>query len=125
MKLSDFAYLADENVHGMVVSALRKTLSIHSVAEAGLAGSSDAEVLGYAYSSHLVVLTHDPDFGTLVIAQGQPVFGILLVRPGSIDHRQTTKNIVAAMAIESDIWAPFVAVIDQRQTGIRLRVRAL
>ena len=85
MRLAQFKLLTDENVNRVVVTLLRQRgFDVLDVAEEGLLGASDVELLRRAVSEDRVVVTHDRDFGTLAILRGEPVVGIVYVRPGHI-----------------------------------------
>jgi predicted nuclease of predicted toxin-antitoxin system len=78
VKLADCQFLADENIHGEVVAALRaEGRNVVSVGEAALVGQDDASVPRLATEQNRVVLTHDSDFGRLVVADGVPYIGIV------------------------------------------------
>jgi predicted nuclease of predicted toxin-antitoxin system len=60
-----------------------------------LAGQTDPQILRYAQAVGRVVLTHDSDFGWVVIAQDQTIFGIIYLRPGHIKPDFTIETIRA------------------------------
>ena len=65
------------------------------------------------------VLTHDPDFGRLAIAEGQPYLGILLLRPGGDPPAVVIRGLRALLTKEVD-WSLPVIAVDRK--GL-LRVR--
>ena len=67
----EFPLLADENIDPDVIAFLRQCgKDVQSIAEEGLFGLSDLAVLRRAHEAGRAVLTHDSDFGSLVIVQG-------------------------------------------------------
>ena len=76
MKISDYGWLTDENVHPDVVAYLRsKGLDVLDVKEQGWHGRSDNELLDEAYRRGRLILTHDGDFGTLAFGSA-PVISV-------------------------------------------------
>ena len=59
MKLSQLAFLADENIHPDVVEYLRKSgLDVATAQDEGLSGLNDIELMRGAFRANRVVLTH-------------------------------------------------------------------
>jgi predicted nuclease of predicted toxin-antitoxin system len=78
VKLREFGLLTDENIDPAVVSHLRTIgFDVLDVCESGLQGSSDVDLLRRAVGERRVVVTHDADFGTLAILQGEPIVGLV------------------------------------------------
>ena len=126
MKPLDFPLLADENIHPDVTSYLRQQESdVRSVAEESLFGSSDRAVLRAAYAEGRVVLTHDSDFGTLVITQDEPFIGIIYLRPGHIRAEFTIQTLRTIDGQPLDVRPPFIIVAEQRAQAVQIRTRQL
>ena len=126
MKPLDFPLLADENIHPDVISYLRQQeCDVRSIVEEGRFGSSDRSVLRKAYAEGRVVLTHDSDFGTLVITQDEPFIGIIYLRPGHIRAEFTVQTLRAIDAQPLDVQPPFIIVAEQRDGTVRIRTRQL
>ena len=126
MKPLDFPLLADENIHPDVISYLRQQeCDVRSIAEEELLGSSDRSVLRAAYADGRVVLTHDSDFGTLVIAQDEPFIGIIYLRPGHIRAKFTIQTLQTIDAQPLDVQPPFIIVAEQRGQAVQIRTRQL
>lgn len=122
----DFPSLADENVHPDVVLFLRQQgHDIRSVAEEALFGQRDLALLRLAYADGRVVLTHDSDFGTLVITQDEPFIGIVYLRPGHIRPEFTTSTLQTVAAQSLDVQPPFIVVAEQRERKVQIRTRQL
>ncbi len=126
MKLDRFKLLADENIHRDVVRFLRdRGFDVLDVAEEGMLGTTDVDLLRRAVLEDRVVMTHDRDFGTLAILTGEPIVGIVYLRPGHIAPRFTIETIEATMREEYDLSPPFILVIRRRDGQVRIRVRRL
>ncbi len=124
MKLSDFALLTDENLEVEVVAFLRPSgFDVLDVCETGLQGSTDVDLLRRATRENRVVVTHDSDFGTLAILQGEPIIGILFMRPGHIDPQFSIETLKSLLASNPDISPPFVVVAKRSENLVTVRVR--
>jgi len=125
MKPLDFPLLADENIHPGVIEALRAAGGdLRSILTEGLAGKEDREILRHAHARGCVVLTHDSDFGTLAIREGEPYTGIIYVRPGHIAPKFVLEILEAVRTIPVDSNPPFVIVAERREQHVRVRVRS-
>ena len=126
MKLAEHKLLADENLHSDVVAELRsRGFDVLSVYEEGLRGATDAELLQLAFRENRVVVTHDSDFGTLAILAGEPVVGILYLRPGHIDPRFTIETYNAVLQKDLDLTSPFIIVAHRKGSQVKVRLREL
>lgn len=126
MNLRRFRFLADENIHTDVVSFLRGLgCDVREVRERGLLGRDDISLLREAMQDNRVVLTHDSDFGALAVAAGEPIVGILYLRPGHIRSLFTIESLRALLGQEHEVKSPFLIVVDRRGSAVRIRVREL
>jgi len=113
--------LADENVPGPVVTALRAAGHDVLWAKEDTPGASDLEVLSQADRDGRLVVTLDKDFGELAVHRGLAASsGVVLLRlrgasPGADDARA-----VGALTSRDD-WAGHFAVV----TDDRVRLRRL
>jgi predicted nuclease of predicted toxin-antitoxin system len=125
MKPLDFPLLADENIHPEVIGALRADGGdLRSILTEGLAGKEDREILRHAHLRGWVVLTHDSDFCTLAIREGEPYTGIIYVRPGHIAPQFVLEILEAVRSLPVESTPPFVIVAERREQNIRVRVRS-
>lgn len=125
MKALDFPLLADENILPEVIAFLRSIgLDVKSVAEQGLFGLPDTEVLKQALESGRVVLTHDSDFGGMAVF-GAKFIGIVYLRPGHIQAEFTVKTIEAIRDNAPDVTPPFILVAERTSDVVKIRVRQL
>jgi len=126
VKLRDFGMLTDENVDPDVVVELRsRGFDVGDVCENGWQGRTDAELLRQAVAEGRIVVTHDSDFGTLAILGGEPVVGILYLRPGHIDPQFTIDTIDTLLQADPEVDPPFVLVARRSGTTVSIRVRHL
>ncbi len=126
MKLREFGLLTDENIEVEVVKWLRQAgFDVYDVCEQGLRGVSDQQLLQTAVTANRVVVTHDADFGTLAILQGEPVIGILYLRPGHIDPQFTINTIQVVLNMDPELSLPFILVARQSANGVTVRVRQI
>ncbi len=118
--------LADENIHPQVVDALRRRgADVLDVKESGWIGSTDLEILRKASTENRVVLTHDSDFGKLAITTGEPMFGIIYLRPGHIKPTFTLETLEVLFAELTEVTPPFIAVAERLEQRVRIRYRSL
>lgn len=126
MKLFEFPFLADENIHPSVIASLQgQMIDVVSVSEADLLGESDETLLQFAFDSGRVVLTHDSDFGMLTLAQKKPIIGILYLRPGHIRPAFTIELLNSLSGQSLEVESPFIVVGTRNANKVRIRVRHL
>jgi predicted nuclease of predicted toxin-antitoxin system len=126
MKLLNYAFLTDENINPIIVQSLRERgCDVFDVVEQRLNGNSDVFLLTLATHQNRVVLTHDSDFGTLVIAEGKPFIGIVYLKPGHILPEFTLQSLEAVFNEIDFIENPFIIVAKHNGTTTRVRVRQL
>ena len=111
--------LADENVPGPAVTALREyghdVVWMHEEA----LGTPDPEVLARAQLERRVVVTFDKDFGELAFRLGAAAaFGVVLFRISAESPESVARAAVGAFAERTDWSGTFVVVEDGR---IRIR----
>lgn len=121
----EWRYLADENIDPAVVESLRKECDVASVAERGLFGRTDSEILSISLAEQRVVLTHDSDFGRLAIRRQEPIHGIVYLRPGHAGTRWVVEVVQTLLASGLDLRIPFLVVAERREGRVRLRSRQL
>jgi predicted nuclease of predicted toxin-antitoxin system len=124
VRLLDFAFLADENIHPEVVAYLRaQGIDVVCVSETNMAAADDADLLHLAVSENRVVLTHDRDFGTLAVARQEPLVGVIYLRPGHIQAQFTIESVRALLAAKLDLQPPFLLVARRRGSTVSIRLR--
>jgi predicted nuclease of predicted toxin-antitoxin system len=124
MKLINYAFLTDENINPIIVQSLRQRgCDVFDVKEQRLQGNTDTFLLSLATEQNRVVLTHDSDFGTLVIAEGKPFMGIVYLKPGHILPQFTLQSLDAVFDEIDFIENPFIIVAKNNGITTRVRVR--
>ncbi len=124
MRALDHPLLADENIHPDVVGALRRQgKDVRSVAQEGLQGKADREILSRAHAGGRVVLTHDGDFGSLAVRDGEPYTGIIYVRPGHASPDFVVRLLASVEEIDVMAEPPFLLVAEHRLGIVRVRIR--
>lgn len=104
--------LADENMPGDAVTALRERE--HDVAwmRADAPGSSDVQVIGRAQAENRMLVTFDKDFGELAFRSRLPASGgIVLFRISASSSVHIAHVVVAALESRAD-WADHFAVVE-------------
>jgi hypothetical protein len=72
-----------------------------------------------------VIVTHDSDFGTLAVHAGEPIVGLLFLRPGHIDPAFTIETIKAILEHDFDVTPPFLLVARRSGLNVTIRYRPL
>jgi predicted nuclease of predicted toxin-antitoxin system len=78
-------------------------------------------LLSIAVSEKRVVVTHDSDFGALVVGQSQAVIGILYLRPRHINSQFTIESL--QVLLNQSLESPPSFIIVVRRTGIDVAIR--
>lgn len=126
MNLRSFGILVDENVHRDVVAYLRDAgHDVRTVADLGLIGHADIEIIRVSVSQNRIVLTHDSDFGTLAVASEESVVGLVYVRPGHILPSFTVQTLQTLFSQNLEVRPPFLIVAERRGSSVKIRVRQL
>lgn len=112
--------VADMDIAAPVVQFLRSQgVDVVSAREAGWGTLTDSQILAQAYAMERFVLTHDADFGTLAVHRGEPITGILYLRPGGRPPAQVIADVQALLEAHIDWSPPIIAVY--RSGRLRLR----
>ena len=90
-----------------------------------MTGADDLTVLRLANAQQRVIVTHDSDFGTLAIARGEPIIGIVHLRPGHISPRFTFETLMELLDRDFDLTPPFIIMAEHGGGKVRIRVRLL
>lgn len=126
MNLRDFGLLTDENLDPAVVQWLMDIgFDVIDVCRSGLQGVADAELLRRAAAERRLIVSHDADFGTLAILQGEPVVGIIYLRPGHIDSQFTISTLSSLLALDPDLTPPFILVARRSGDQVTIRLRGI
>jgi predicted nuclease of predicted toxin-antitoxin system len=112
-------FLADENMPGPAVAALRA--SGHDVLwiRESTPGASDAVVLDLAQRDRRVLVTADTDFGELAFRSGLPAqCGVVLVRLDWAEPDGDNRAVATALSSRDD-WSGVFAVVERDRVRIR------
>ena len=113
--------LANENVPGPVVAALRAAGHDVLWVKESMTGAKDHNVLAHAQSEARLVVTFDKDFGELAVRSRLPAAsGVVLFRLHGSGPGVDNSRAVAALTSRDD-WAGHFAVV----TDDRVRLRPL
>jgi predicted nuclease of predicted toxin-antitoxin system len=125
LKPLDLPLLADENIHPDVVRELKaQGRDIVTAIAEGLGGRPDADILRRAHAMGRVVLTHDSDFGRLAVQAGEPMTGVIYLRPGHVVAGFVIDMVAAIAALDAEVTPPFIVVADRRGDAVRVRIRS-
>lgn len=121
-----FPLLLDQNLPDATLDDLhRKGEDVRSLAQEGLSGADDQPILERAFQTGRVVVTQDRDFGRLALAEGQPLIGVVYLRPGTLSAHAIVRSLALLVPHLVDIGPPFIAVVDHRSGQPRIRLRQL
>ena len=68
-------------------------VDVVSAREEGWGDFTDGEILARAHATSRFVVTHDSDFGTLAVHRGEPITGILYLRPGGRPPAEVSSDL--------------------------------
>lgn len=114
-------FLANENMAGAAVTALRAKGHDVVWVRTDAPGSRDEDVLSRAVSEQRVLITFDKDFGELAFHSNLPATcGIILFRIPAPSSSFVANAVVAAIESRSD-WTGHFSVVEKN----RIRMRKL
>jgi predicted nuclease of predicted toxin-antitoxin system len=112
-------FLANENVPGPVVAALRERGQDVVWIKEVMPGAEDPVVLALAQTEQRVVVTSDTDFGDLAFRSGLPAqCGVVLLRLDWRDPEVDNETIVTAL-MSREGWSGIFAVVERDRVRIR------
>lgn len=112
-------FLANENVAGDAVAALRE--KGHNVVwiRTDAPGSKDEDILSRAVAEERILITFDKDFGELAFHSHLPAkCGILLFRIFAPSSAAIAHIVTAAIESRSD-WAGHFSVVEEHRVRMR------
>jgi predicted nuclease of predicted toxin-antitoxin system len=112
-------FLADENLEYAVFSYLiENKIDILAVRDL-MKGSTDAEIIEYAFKNNRVIITNDKDFGELTFRLHKSHTGIILLRLSDANSDEKKKLVLSALEkLGRQIANKFIVV---EKSGIRIR----
>jgi predicted nuclease of predicted toxin-antitoxin system len=110
--------LADENVHGSIIQALRNAgFKVTSVAESS-SGIKDENVIQLALRYDYILLTEDKDFGEWVFAHHIQNLNVLFLRYAFHEFEEIAQSVI--LLLKSDqLIRPFFATITPKKIRVR------
>jgi predicted nuclease of predicted toxin-antitoxin system len=124
MTLSEFSFLADENIDPAAINFLQdKSIAISSLLELDLIGSADSDILEYAQKKKLVILTQDSDFGSLIHTMNLDFYAIVFLRPGHFSPSVHIETLESLLRLETVLNPPFIIVAENSSGKIKIRIR--
>jgi predicted nuclease of predicted toxin-antitoxin system len=112
-------FLADENLPGPAVAALRALGHDVLWIRESKPGASDAVVLALAQRDRRVLVTADTDFGELAFHSGLPAqCGVVLVRLDWAEPDGDNRAVATALSSRDD-WSGVFAVVERDRVRIR------
>ena len=112
-------FLADENMPGPVVAALRADGHDVLWIKESRPGTSDTVVLELAQRDGRVLVTADTDFGELAFHSGLPAeCGVILIRLGWTEPDGDNRAVATALSSRED-WSGVFAVVERDRVRIR------
>ena len=124
MRPLEYPLVADENIRPAVIAELRaRGRDVVTTDELGVGGAGDRRILAAAHAAGRAVLTHDRDFGTLAVREGEPFTGIIFLRPGHIDPAVVLGMLDAVAALAVDVDPPFILVAELSGQRVHVRFR--
>lgn len=127
MKIQEFKFLADENLHKVIVAWLREQGNDVKFVreESELIGSKDKDLIPIAFAEERIIITQDNDFGQIVFTNPVDFIGIIYLRPGHFPggkHIQTLQSIVDQ---DLDFSPRFILTAENKNDSVRIRLRQL
>jgi len=112
-------FLANENVPGPVVAALRERGHDVVWIKESMPGAEDPAVLALAQAEQRVMVTSDTDFGELAYRSRLPAqCGVVLIRLDWTEPDGDNQVVVAALT-SRDNWAGLFAVVERDRVRLR------
>ncbi len=112
-------FLADENIEYSIISFLiKRKINVFAVREL-IKGSSDAEIIEFAASKNLIIITSDKDFGELSFRLHKSNYGIILLRLQYLTPEEKANLLILSLKkLGSNIAGKFIVI---EQDSIRIR----
>jgi|GEM_PF-809459 len=120
----EYSFIADENIDPELISFIKnQSITINSLLDLGLTGSSDTEILKYAQQAKRVIITQDSDFGSLIYTLNLEFFAIVYLRPGHFSAKHHIETLKSLLRLEVQLNPPFIIVGENYSGKIKIRIR--
>ena len=114
--------VADLDIAVAVIRFLRNEgVDVVSVREENWYNYEDRDILREAHEMNRFVLTHDSDYGELVIHQGETTRGIIYMRAGSRQSKEVIAGLQNLLSTEID-WTRRQIVVCEPDKPPRTRL---
>ena len=110
-------FIADENVARLPIRKLRQQgHDVLGVVEEGMAGATDEDIIAWALAEKRIIITHDKDFGQLLLNPAKQHGGVLLLRLRQPTPQNAFRAILRALSSlpESKFYGHVVVVEEAR-----------
>ena len=110
---------ADENIHSVIIKALRDAgFEIYSIAEQA-SGISDKKVIEISKNNDSIILTEDRDFGEWVFAHKEKINGVIYLRYKATELSSIINALLKTLKEhELSLYKKFTAITPKK---IRIR----
>jgi predicted nuclease of predicted toxin-antitoxin system len=120
MKFRTIKLLTDENISPKVVAFLRQHgMNVLDTKEQQWYGKEDEELLEYAYRQQRFVFTHDSDFGTLAINEGNRYYGVVYLRLRNLRPQNVIRVCENLLALKVELFPGTILVVEDARIRIR------
>ncbi len=110
--------LADENIESLAVDKLRSAGNDVFWAKESSPAADDPSLLQRATLEHRTLVTHDKDYGDLVVRDGLPApYGVLLFRIHEDVTLEAKSNLITGTVMAWEQWPPGVWTIRLGHSG--------
>jgi predicted nuclease of predicted toxin-antitoxin system len=119
VKINTLKWLTDENISPQIVLFLRQRgIDVIDVKEQNWHGQEDSYLLKQALLTHRIILTHDADFGTLAINEGQECYGIIYLRLRNLKVQNVKKVLDRLLALQIAFQPGMLIVVEETRVRI-------
>ena len=110
--------LADENIHGFIIKALREAgFDVISVRESA-SGSKDEVVIEMALQYNYILLTEDKDFGEWIFAHHIKDLSVLFLRYSFNEFQEMAQTLTHLLKTQT-FDRPFFTTITTKKIRVR------
>lgn len=111
--------LADESIDAALVKRLRiEGWDVSYITEIK-SGSSDVDVLNYAYNNNLLLITEDKDFGELAYRLKYKHRGICLIRLSGLTRSDRIDIVAKTFTMHNEKMADRFSVLTEKSLRIK------
>ena len=112
-------FLADENISPQTVKLLRDLgYDIKAVAETGLKGHEDGEIVALAEKENRIIITHDVGFGSIYYFSKRQQVGVIIVRvhPSTLEEvNPIITNFLTKVDLEKNKLTKKLIVLNKKK----------